>query len=102
MRKAEIQINGKRAGILEESERAKKYIFSYDEDYQGRPVSLTLPLQKREFVFDCFPSFFDGLLPEGPQLEGLLKQKKIDRHDLFSQLLAVGVDTIGAITIREI
>ena len=49
-----------------------------------------------------FPPFFDGLLPEGIQLEGLLKLKKIDRNDLFSQLMAVGEDVVGVVTLQEI
>jgi len=32
-------------------------------------------------------------------LEGLLRQCKIDRTDLFGQLLAVGGDTVGAVTV---
>ncbi|MBB5347525.1 HipA-like protein [Desulfoprunum benzoelyticum] len=36
------------------------------------------------------------------QLEGLLKQRKIDRDDKFSQLVAVGTDTVGAVTVAEI
>ncbi|MQY80452.1 MAG: toxin HipA, partial [Bacteroidetes bacterium] len=54
-----------------------------------------------EFEFDEFPPFFDGLLPEGFQLEALLKQKKIDRDDLFIQLITVGEDLVGAVTIKE-
>jgi serine/threonine-protein kinase HipA len=35
-------------------------------------------------------------------LEGLLKIKKIDKNDHFSQLMAVGEDMVGAVTVREI
>ena len=59
------------------------------------------PVDKKEFVFDCFPPFFDGLLPEGLLLEGLLKLRKIDKYDYFSQLLAVGNDLVGAVTVQE-
>jgi len=41
-------------------------------------------------------------LPEGIQLEGLLKIRKIDRADYFSQLMAVGNDMVGAVTVEEI
>jgi serine/threonine-protein kinase HipA len=34
-------------------------------------------------------------------LVGLLRQRKIDRHDFFSQLIAIGQDTVGAVTIFE-
>ena len=60
-----------------------------------------MPVRSEPYIFEEFPPFFDGLLPEGLQLEGLLKQKKIDRDDKFSQLLAVGADTVGAVSVEE-
>jgi len=39
---------------------------------------------EKEFVFDRFPPFFDGLLPEGLLLEGLLKLRKINKFDYLS------------------
>jgi hypothetical protein len=53
------------------------------------------------YSFDKFPPFFEGLLPEGVQLGGLLKIKKIDKDDLFSQLMAVGDELVGVITVKE-
>ena len=92
MRKAEVLMHGLSTGVLEELEYCKRYRFAYLENYQGPPISLTMPVDKKEFVFEEFPPFFDGLLPEGILLEGLLKQRKIDRHDYFSQIMAVGKD----------
>jgi len=91
---------GKQAGMLEERDEGR-YVFRYAETYDGPPVSLTMPAAQREFAFDRFPSFFEGLLPEGDMLEGLLRQHKIDHGDLFSQLLAVGADMVGAVTVAE-
>ncbi|MDP4274998.1 MAG: HipA N-terminal domain-containing protein [Bacteroidota bacterium] len=102
MRKAKIFINGTEAGILMELEFGKKYQFSYLKNYAGNPVSLTMPLSQNIYEFDVFPPFFDGLLPEGYQLEGLLKFGKIDRNDLFSQLVAVGNDLVGNVTVQEV
>ena len=34
-------------------------------------------------------------------LDGLLRQRKIDKDDYFSQLLAVGKDLVGAVTVEE-
>lgn len=102
MRKAKVSINGVEAGVLEELERAKQYVFRYWDEYTGPPVSLTMPIKTKEHVFDRFPPFFDGVLPEGIMLEALLKQQKIDRTDLFGQLTAVGEDLVGAVTVREI
>jgi serine/threonine-protein kinase HipA len=102
MRSAKILVNEFEAGILKEVEIGKKYIFEYLAGYSGTPVSLTLPLRKMAYEFDSFPPFFDGLLPEGYQLEGLLKFGKIDRNDFFSQLVAVGDDLVGNVTVKEI
>jgi serine/threonine-protein kinase HipA len=100
MRKANVFMQGKPAGVLEEIEKGKRYRFTYNDDYSGLPVSLTMPVRERSFDFERFPPFFDGLLPEGELLEALLKRSKIDRNDCFSQLLAVGENLVGAVTIR--
>jgi serine/threonine-protein kinase HipA len=102
MRKAKVFVNGKEAGILLELEFGKRYRFEYLEEYKAIPVSLTMPLMQRIYEFSSFPPFFDGLLPEGYQLEGLLKIGKIDRNDFFAQLMAVGDDMVGNITMKEV
>lgn len=100
MRKAEIYIDKLRIGTLIEESNGK-YRFEYEQGYKGYPVSLTMPVTQQIYHFDIFPPFFDGLLPEGPQLEGLLRQRKIDRNDFMGQLLAVGQDVVGHLTIKE-
>jgi serine/threonine-protein kinase HipA len=102
MRKAKVFVNSIEAGVLVELEFNKKYIYEYKADYSGRPVSLTMPISQKTYEFYNFPPFFDGLLPEGHQLEGLLKFGKVDRNDLFSQLLAVGEDLIGNVAVIEL
>jgi serine/threonine-protein kinase HipA len=101
MKKAKVYVDGKEAGTLLELEFGKKYRFGYLDDYKGKPVSLTLPVSQKVYEFDTFPPFFDGLLPEGYQLEGLLKIGKLDRNDYFSQLMAVGDDLVGNVTVKE-
>lgn len=98
MRKAKIYIHGHPAGVLEELEPGKHYRFAYFTEYQGAPVSLTMPLTQRIYSFPSFPPFFEGLLPEGVMLEGMLRRLKIDRHDYFTQLVATGQDLVGAVT----
>ena len=102
MRKAKIYFQGIEAGMLTELIPGSHYIFEYFQSYTGDPISLTMPLKNVKFEYNEFPSFFDGLLPEGYQMEGLLKFKKIDKNDLFSQLIAVGEDMVGAVTVKEI
>ena len=102
MRKADVFIHGFHAGVLEEIRINLAYRYSYDQGYEGPPISRTMPLEMESRLFDRFPSFFEGLLPEGYNLEALLRTLKIDRGDLFGQLMAVGADTTGAVTVREI
>lgn len=101
MRKAQILVNGTPAGILEETEPGRKYRFKYNKDYDGTPVSLTMPLRQEEFLFNKFPPFFEGLLPEGDMLDGLIREKKIDSKDYLSQLIAVGGELVGNVTVEK-
>lgn len=101
MKSARIFMKDKLAGILQEIEPGKKYRFEYLEGYTGEPISLTMPTDVSVYEFDKFPGFFDGLLPEGVMLDGLLRQKKIDADDMFSQLIAVGGELVGAVTVEE-
>lgn len=101
MRSALVKVNKVLAGRLIEMDD-KTFRFIYEENYQGAPVSLTMPITKRIYDFRYFPAFFEGLLPEGAQLEALLRQCKIDKSDHFSQLLQVGADVVGAVTIENV
>ena len=101
MNQAHVYVEGSRAGLLTQHS-ANEYRFEYADGYSGQPVSLTMPVEEKEFIYSSLPPFFEGLLPEGEMLEGLLRQKKIDRYDLFSQLIAVGADMVGAVTVEEV
>lgn len=101
MRKAKVFFNNELAGHLSEIERGKKYRFDYLDNYAGPPISHTMPVSLKVYEYECFPLFFDGLLPEGPQLEALLKQTKLDRDDYLGQIISVGSDLVGAVTMEE-
>lgn len=104
MRIAKVFVNKRLAGRLIEENREdskKGYIFTYEDNYQGAPVSLTMPINQKIYEFNEFPPFFEGVLPEGPQLEALLRRAKLDRNDYFGQLIVVGADLVGAVTIEE-
>ena len=100
MRQARVRMHGIIAGVLQESDDGKSYVFAYNPDYSGPPISLTMPVTAKPYTFGDFPPFFDGLLPEGPQLEALLRAAKLDRHDRLGQLLTVGADLVGAATVE--
>lgn len=99
MRKAIIMVHGNKAGVLTEVSPAE-YYFEYDDNYDGAIVSLTMPINQKKYAFNSFPPFFEGLLPEGIMLEGLLKIAKIDKKDYFAQLIATGNDLVGAVTVK--
>lgn len=101
MRKATVWVNDIEAGIFEALNK-NTYRFTYHENYKNAPVSLTMPITQTVHAFDRFPPFFEGLLPEGVMLEGLLHQYKLDKHDLFAQLMKVGRDLVGAISVKAI
>jgi serine/threonine-protein kinase HipA len=102
MRKAQVFFFGKKAGILEEIGKNRAYRFVYDAVYDGSGISLTMPPDKKIWEYETFPPFFEGLLPEGFNLDALLRMHKIDRNDCFAQLVAVGADLPGAVTVYEI
>lgn len=101
MNKAHVFVNGVFAGILEKLDN-DKYSFIYNENYHGSPVSLTMPVKNKKYDYDKFPPFFEGLLPEGEMLEALLRKHKLDKRDYFGQILKVGRDVVGAVTIEEL
>ena len=101
MKKALVYVNHVEAGILEMINE-HKYQFTYYPEYSGLPVSLTMPITPTSYQFNMFPPFFEGLLPEGIMLEALLRKYKLDKNDYFGQLLTVGQDVIGAVTIKEL
>lgn len=100
MKTANVFVNGILAGELQEIERGKKYCFVYAQNYKGPSVSLEMPVIPSTYEFDRFPPFFEGLLPEGFMLDGLLRIAKIDRNDLMSQIITVGGDLVGNVTVE--
>lgn len=100
MRTALVKNHGQPAGFLEETEQG--YRFLYSPGYGGDPISLTMPVSREAYAFKDFPPFFDGLLPEGFQLESLLQQTKLDADDYLGQLLAVGLDCVGSVTVHPL
>ena len=99
-RKAIIRQHAIQAGHLAEL-AAGGWRFTYTTGYDGPSVSLALPVREEPWIFADFPPFLEGLLPEGPQLESILRKHKIDRGDCFSQLMIVGQDVVGSLTIEE-
>lgn len=101
MRKAEVNQQGVLAGVLAELDGGR-WRFTYADGFSGHPVSLTMPVTLTVHEFERFPPAFEGLLPEGSQLEAMLRRYKLDRQDLFGQLTLAGQDLVGSLTVKEI
>lgn len=97
MRELRVFNHGTEAGILQEAPSG--FSFTYHPDYTGDPISLTLPVRPQSYDFPTFPPFFEGLLPEGFQLEHLLRSKKLDDDDYLGQLAEIGRDCVGSVTV---
>lgn len=97
--KAQIRLHGRPAGQLSREASGDSWRFEYLAEYDGPPLSVTLPVSRGLFAWDSFPPFFEGLLPEGVNRESLLRANDLEEADLFGMLLAAGEDTVGAITV---
>lgn len=102
MRQGKVYVNDKEAGIIQEDDSGR-YTFSYDDDYKGRPVCLTMPLRDEEYKSDYLFPFFFNMLSEGANRKIQSQLLHIDENDDFGILLATAqTDTIGAVTIKPI
>lgn len=101
MRRAEVHMQERSAGILQE--RDNGYTFTYLQDYldlvDAAAVSLTLPLQSDPFEDKRLFPFFDGLIPEGWLLDIAEQTWKLNPRDRMGLLLACCHDCVGAVSI---
>ena len=101
MKRAEVSVSGRKAGLLTEDENG--YTFQYDADFlalpDACPVSLTLPLREAPYRDKVLFPFFDGLIPEGWLLDIVHQNWKIDPRDRMSLLLICCKDCIGCVEI---
>lgn len=101
MRRAQLLMHGIPAAVLSEMEDGS-YVVEYLSGYAGEPVSLSLPIEAQRKEYPDFPAFLDGLLLEGMMFEAFLQKHKIDKDDSFSQLVRLGEDLVGAMTVVEL
>jgi serine/threonine-protein kinase HipA len=104
MRRAEIYMNHIKAGMLIQDENG--YHFFYHNEYlqstNPMAISLTLPLQKKEFKSNTLFPFFDGLIPEGWLLNIAEKNWKLNTRDRMGLLLVCCKDCIGAVSVQQL
>ncbi|MBB3696800.1 HipA N-terminal domain-containing protein [Flammeovirga yaeyamensis] len=104
MKRAKVYMHDRLSGILTEDENGFhfKYDLTYLELKDAEPISLTLPLEEKEFESKVMFPFFDGLIPEGWLLDIAQKNWKLDPRDRMEILLKTCQDCIGAVAIEEI
>lgn len=75
--------------------------FAYDEAYLSRPhavpLSLSLPLSRRNYEIQETLPFFEGLLPEGRALESIARELRVSPYATFDLLRSLGEEVIGAV-----
>lgn len=96
-RKGKVYYNDIYAGLIYENET--EYVFEYDNSYNGKPISLTMPITSTPYRSNILFPFFDGLIPEGWLLEIAYSKFNIDIRDRFNLLLNFCNDCIGAVSI---
>lgn len=101
-RTAYVYVRETFAGILKETDAGYSFVYdsAYLESELPTAVSLTLPLQKKEYTSKTLFAFFDGLIPEGWLLDVVSNNWKIDRKDRFGLLLVACKDPIGNVIVR--
>ncbi|WP_374631698.1 HipA domain-containing protein [Ferrovibrio sp.] len=104
-----VLINGRRIGGLQ-PDKTGALRFSYDGDWlaAGRhPLSLSMPVERRDHGTEQTAAFFWGLLPDNAQiLEGIARRSErggpCSPNSLARMLAKVGMDCAGAVqVVRE-
>ena len=103
-KKGFVFCNNRMAGIIEFL--GDEYLFTYDPQYftdHSMPsIALSFPKTCSEYRSPVLFPFFYGLLAEGDEKAMQCRMLKIDENDHFTRLLkTAGVNTIGAVTVRE-
>jgi serine/threonine-protein kinase HipA len=103
MRRGEVYLRDRRAGMLTETETGS-YRFVYDPTYllDGPAISVTLPLRVEPYESATLFPFFAGLVPEGWYLRIVARTVRVDESDTFGLLLATCEDCIGAVGVRRV
>ena len=76
-----------------------KYAPEWLASRYARPLSLSLPLQRRNITSDAVFNFFDNLLPDSPIVrDRIVKRYHAKSRQPFDLLSEIGRDSVGAVT----
>lgn len=103
MRKATINYNHIKAGILTEEDDGN-YVFTYDADYikkyPNQFITFNMPVDEQSYRSKRLFPFFDGLIPEGWLLNIAVQSWKINKNDRMGLLMACCKNAIGAVSVH--
>ena len=88
------------AGVLVENDN--EYVFSYDNNYKGKPISLSMPVNVKIHTSKQLHPFFNILAPEGWLKKRFSEIQQIDERDSLGFLIENGNDLLGAISMKKI
>lgn len=100
----QIEINGNGVYVGDiVGNNSEDACFAYAEEYisnpASRPISISLPLMKKNFDAKTTKYFFEGLLPEGFTRRCVAEWMHADENDYLSILAGLGSECLGAIRI---
>ncbi len=104
--KVQIEINGSFVPVGKLSGSTyQDAVFSYAEPYLSNPkacpISLNLPLEKKQFDANETRTFFEGLLPEGFTRQCIADSLHSSPEDYISILRELGSECLGAVQIID-
>lgn len=105
MRRAEVYMGDRFAGILEEGKDG--FTFTYTRRYRSQrypdniPVTKTMPVREEPYFQARLFPFFDNLIPEGVLLATAMKVWHLDESDRMGLLLACCDECCGAVSVMR-
>ena len=88
------------AGVL--VDKGNEYVFSYNINYKGKPISLSMPINVQRYPSKELHPFFKSLAPEGWLKKRFSELQHIDERDSLGFLIENGNDLLGAISMKKV
>lgn len=96
-----VFIGGRRCGILAEDSHGS-ISFAYDRDYEGVPLSLSMPVGLARYGDYVVRPFLQGLLPDEASTRASIGARYgISGENPFRLLKIVGMECPGAVQVLE-
>ena len=96
-RSVNVFLYDKFCGVLIQD--CNQFLFEYDRDYCGKPISLSMPISGKRFESERLHPFFESLAPEGWLRERYCTLQHLD-DDSLTILIENGRDLIGAVRLE--